>query len=458
MASNKTERNFSEVTDEIRSLCEMTERNSQIDPELFTELQVKKGLRDIDGNGVLAGLTNVSEIRARKIVDGVAVPCDGKLYYRGIDVGDLTAACVREKRHGFEETVYLLLFGELPTRERLDSFKELLAGYRQLPPSFVRDVILKAPSGDMMNALSRSVLTLYSYDEAADDISLPNVLRQCLQLIAVFPMLSVYGYHAYQYYYNGKSLYIHRPVPELSTSENILHILRPDGNFTRLEADVLDLALILHAEHGGGNNSTFTTRVVSSSGTDTYSAISAALGSLKGPKHGGANVKVVQMFHDMKNKVRDWEDEDEIASYLRKLLNKEAFDGAGLIYGVGHAVYSTSDPRAMIMKGFAEKLAAEKGREDEYELYSAVERIAPHIINEQRKIYKGVSVNVDFYSGFAYDMLNLPEELYTPIFAVARVAGWSANRLEELVSAGKIIRPAYKEIVARREYVPIDER
>ena len=458
MASNKTERNFSEVTDEIRALCEMTERNSQIDPELFTELQVKKGLRDLDGNGVLAGLTNVSEVRAREIVDGVAVPCDGKLYYRGIDVGDLTAACVREKRHGFEETVYLLLFGELPTRERLDSFKELLAGYRQLPPSFVRDVILKAPSGDMMNALSRSVLTLYSYDEAADDISLPNVLRQCLQLIAVFPMLSVYGYHAYQYYYNGKSLYIHRPVPELSTSENILQILRPDGNFTRLEADVLDLALILHAEHGGGNNSTFTTRVVSSSGTDTYSAISAALGSLKGPKHGGANVKVVQMFHDMKKKVRDWEDEDEIASYLRKLLNKEAFDGAGLIYGVGHAVYSTSDPRAMIMKGFAEKLAAEKGREDEYGLYTAVERIAPKIINEQRKVYKGVSVNVDFYSGFAYDMLKLPEELYTPIFAVARVAGWSAHRLEELVSAGKIIRPAYKEIVARREYVPIDER
>ena len=458
MASKKTDRNFSEVTDEIRALCEMTVKNSQIAPELFTELQVKKGLRDIDGNGVLAGLTNVSEVRARKIVDGVAVPCDGKLYYRGIDVEDLTSACVREKRHGFEETLYLLLFGELPTIEQLDAFKELLAGYRQLPPSFVRDVILKAPSSDMMNALSRSVLTLYSYDDAADDVSLPNVLRQCLQLIAVFPMLAVYGYHAYQYYYNGKSLYIHRPLPELSTSENILHILRPDGNFTRLEASVLDIALILHAEHGGGNNSTFTTRVVSSSGTDTYSAISAALGSLKGPKHGGANVKVVGMFRDMKKKVRDWTDEDEIAAYLRKLLNKEAFDGAGLIYGVGHAVYSTSDPRAMILKGFVEKLAAEKGRVDEYKLYTAVERIAPQIINEQRKIYKGVSVNIDFYSGFAYDMLNLPPELYTPIFAVARVGGWSAHRLEELVSAGKIIRPAYKEIVSRKPYVPICER
>lgn len=447
-----------ERLDYIRDLSDMTFENSQIDPELYVRMDVKRGLRDINGNGVLAGLTGISEVCARKIVDGVAVPCDGKLFYRGIDVEDLTAACLAEQRHGFEETVYLLLFGKLPDAAELERFYDLLAALRQLPTSFVRDVIMKAPSRDMMNALSRSVLTLYSYDADADDLELSNVLRQCLFLIACFPLLSVYGYQAYSYYHHGESLYIHSPVKGMTTSENILHLLRPDGSFTKLEAAVLDIALILHAEHGGGNNSSFTARVVTSSGTDTYSAIAAALGSLKGPKHGGANLKVVKMFDDIKKEVTDWKDDDEISSYLRRILNKEAYDKTGLIYGVGHAVYSSSDPRAVILKRIVCQLAGEKGRLEEYELYRAVERLAPKVINEQRKIYKGVSANVDFYSGFAYEMLNLPPELYTPIFAVARVAGWSAHRLEELVSAGKIIRPAYKEIVERCEYVPINER
>ncbi len=442
----------------VRSLSELTSKNSQIDPSLYVELNVKRGLRDLDGTGVLAGLTGISEVCARKTVNGETVPCEGKLFYRGVNVEDVTSACLAENRHGFEETVYLLLFGVLPDKKQLSDFKDLLADFRQLPTSFVRDVIMKAPSRDMMNALSRSVLTLYSYDDKADNPDLTNVLRQCIFLISVFPLLSVYGYQAFSYYHHGESLYIHSPDREYSTSENILRLLRPDGGFTPLEAAVLDIALILHAEHGGGNNSTFTTRVVTSSGTDTYSAIAAALGSLKGPKHGGANLKVTRMFDDIKGKIGDWEDEDEIAAYLRRILNKEAFDGSGLIYGMGHAVYSVSDPRAIILKNIVEKLAAEKGRTEEYSLYTKVERIAPQVINEQRKIYKGVSANVDFYSGFAYEMLNLPPELYTPIFAVARVAGWSAHRLEELICAGKIIRPAYKEVFPRCGYVPIDKR
>ena len=451
-------RNYSEVTDEIISLSSLMEENSRIPVELYREMNVKRGLRDLDGTGVLAGLTNISEVKAKQIINGEAVPCDGELYYRGVNVKDISTACLREERHGFEEVVYLLLFGALPDEKQLSDFKNLLGSYRSLPPSFVRDVIMKAPSSDMMNALSRSVLTLYSYDEDPDNTSLPNVLRQCLQLISMFPLLTVYGYHAYDHYYNGNSLFIHSPLPGASTSENILHLLRPDSSYTALEAAVLDIALILHAEHGGGNNSTFTTRVVSSSGTDTYSAIAAALGSLKGPKHGGANIKVVKMFEDIKKNIRDWNDDEEIADYLRRLLNKEAFDRSGLIYGVGHAVYSVSDPRALVFRGFVEKLAAEKGREDEFNLYAQVERIAPMVIGEHRKIYKGVSVNVDFYSGFAYDMLNLPSELYTPIFAVARVAGWSAHRLEELLGNSKIIRPAYKEITPVRAYVPLSER
>ena len=391
-------------------------------------------------------------------VDGQTVSCEGKLFYRGVNVEDIVAGFLKEKRFGFEETVYLLLFGDLPTKEQLDEFTQLLARYRSLPPSFVRDVILKAPSSDMMNTLARSVLTLYSYDNNANDISIDNVLRQCLQLIASFPLLSVYGYHAYNYYHNGESLFIHNPLPELSTAENILRILRPDSSYTELEAKILDLALVLHAEHGGGNNSTFTTHVVSSSGTDTYSTVAASLGSLKGPKHGGANIKVVQMFEDMKRNIANWKNEDEVAVYLKKLLHKEAFDCAGLIYGMGHAVYSLSDPRANIFKGFVERLSEEKGRTDEYELYSTVAKLAPLLIAEERKIYKGVSANIDFYSGFVYSMLDLPMELYTPIFAISRIAGWSAHRIEELINAGKIIRPAYRNVAARRPYIALSDR
>ena len=451
-------RNYSEITEEIYELSELVKDNSAIDPTLYGKYDVKRGLRDLQGNGVLAGLTGISEVTARVEKDGVVVPCDGQLYYRGVNVNDITSACLKEGRSGFEETVYLLLFGQLPDKAQLRSFNKLLGSYRSLPPSFVRDVIMKAPSSDMMNALSRSVLTLYSYDENPDDTSIPNVLRQSLQLISVFPLLSVYGYHAYEHYHNGNSLFIHAPEPTFSTAENILHLLRPDSSFTALESAVLDIALILHAEHGGGNNSTFTTRVVSSSGTDTYSAISAALGSLKGPKHGGANIKVVRMFEDIKENVHDYKDDEEISAYIAKILNKEAFDKSGLVYGVGHAVYSVSDPRSRILRGIVSKLAVEKGREEEFELYTAVERLAPQVIAEKRRMYKGVSVNVDFYSGFAYDMLNLPHELYTPLFAIARVAGWSAHRLEELANASKIMRPAYKEITPQRDYVSIDER
>ena len=449
---------YSEITPEIQRLADLCQRNGRIDPELYTRYDVKRGLRDLNGKGVLAGLTEISEIQSTMKVDGKDVPCEGKLFYRGIDVEELIRGCVRERRFGFEETTYLLLFGELPTREELDEFNRLLSHYRSLPTSFVRDIIMKAPSHDMMNTLARSVLTLYSYDDFSDDISIPNVLRQCMQLIALFPLLSVYGYQAYRHYHDGQSLFIHAPVDKLSTAENILHILRADCKYTALEARVLDIALILHAEHGGGNNSTFTTHVVSSSGTDTYSAIAAALGSLKGPKHGGANIKVVRMFEDMKEVVKDWKDEEEVSSYLRRLLHKEAFDKAGLIYGMGHAVYSLSDPRAKVMESFVKSLSEEKGRMDEYNLYSMVARLAPQIISQERRIYKGVSPNVDFFSGFICSMLDLPLELYTPIFAIARISGWSAHRIEELTNAGKIIRPAYRAVQDRRDYRPMDQR
>ena len=419
---------------------------------------MNRGLRDLQGNGVLTGLTEISEIQSSKMVDGQQVPCEGKLFYRGIDVEEIVAGFTNQHRFGFEETTYLLLFGNLPTWEQLKDFQQVLSDYRTLPTSFVRDIIMKAPSSDMMNTLARSVLTLYSYDENANDIRIENVLRQCLQLIALFPLLSVYGYQAYSHYHDGNSLYIHNPLPELSTAENILRVLRPDSSYTDLEARILDLALVLHAEHGGGNNSTFTTHVVSSSGTDTYSVIAASLGSLKGPKHGGANIKVVQMFEDMKNTLPDWEDEDAVSAYLKALLHKEAFDRAGLIYGMGHAVYSLSDPRANIFKKSVKSLSEAKGREKEYKLYSLVERLAPQIISEERRIYKGVSANIDFYSGFVYSMLDLPIELYTPIFAISRIAGWSAHRLEDLINAGKIIRPAYKNVAPRREYIPMEQR
>lgn len=453
----KTE-DFSKVTPQIFALSQYCMRCDQIDPNLYTKNDVKRGLRDLNGKGVVAGLTEISEVCSSCVIDGQTVPCDGKLYYRGVDVEDIVRGYIHDDRFGFEEVVYLLLFGYLPNKDELSDFNKLLGSYRSLPTSFVRDVILTAPSPDMMNALARSVLMLYSYDENADDISIPNVLRQCLQLIALFPQLSVYGYQASSYYHDGQSLIIHAPDPNLSTAENILHMLRPDSKYTHLEAKLLDMSLVLHAEHGGGNNSSFTTHVVTSSGTDTYSAISAALGSLKGPKHGGANIKVVRMFEDMKRNIKDYSDEKAICDYLRALLHKQAFDRAGLIYGMGHAVYSLSDPRARVFKKFVEKLAYEKGRMDEFQLYSSVERLAPLIISEERKIYKGVSANVDFYSGFVYSMLDLPPQLFTPIFAIARIAGWSAHRIEELVNQSKIIRPAYKAIHERIEYKELNER
>ncbi|MDR2532098.1 MAG: citrate/2-methylcitrate synthase [Oscillospiraceae bacterium] len=449
---------YSEVTDDIVKLSERIVSNMQINPELYAKFEVKRGLRDISGKGVLAGLTNIAEVKSYTIDDGEMIPCEGKLYYHGYDIDEIVKGFVKDKRHGFEETIYLLLFGELPTPEQLKFFNELMVAYRDLPPSFTRDVILKAPSRDMMNSLARSVLTLYSYDEKADDISIPNVLRQSIQLISLFPRLAVYGYHGYKHFYEGQSLYIHAPLPELSTARNILYMLRPDNHYTELEAEVLDIALVLHADHGGGNNSTFTSRVVTSSGTDTYSTIAAAIGSLKGPKHGGANIKVSQMFDDMKQKVKNWENDLEIEQYLADLLDKKGFDNLGLIYGMGHAVYSLSDPRALIFKQYVERLSKEKGLAEEFELYSRVERLAPEVIGAKRKTYKGVSANVDYYSGFVYKMLELPEELFTPIFAIARIAGWCSHRMEELIGGGKIIRPAYKNINKHREYIDFNNR
>ena len=449
---------YSEVTPEIVRLAEMSREAGVIDTELFTKYDVKRGLRDLNGKGVLAGLTTISDVRATKIVDGKSVPAEGRLFYRGYEVKDLIDGFSRDNRFGFEEITYLLLFDKLPNTQELEDFEKLLIFYRSLPTSFVRDIIMKAPSKDMMNTLARSILTLYSYDDAADDVSLPNVFRQCLQLISLCPLLSIYGYQAYSHYHDGQSFFIHQPLSEGSMAENILHILRPDSRYTPLEAKLLDICMILHMEHGGGNNSTFTTHVVSSSLTDTYSVMAAAIGSLKGPRHGGANIKVIQMFEDMKKEVKDWADEEEVSRYLDRLLNKDAFDKAGLIYGVGHAVYSISDPRAVVLKKFVEKLSEEKGLHKEFELYNLVERLAPKIIAGERKMYKGVSVNVDFYSGFVYKMLGLPMELYTPIFAIARMSGWAAHRLEELANNGKIIRPAYKSICEERAYVDLKDR
>ncbi len=449
---------YSEITPELKIMAQKLEAADRIDQELYARLDVKRGLRDMNGVGVLAGLTHVSDVMAKKIVDGVPVPDHGRLYYRGYEINDLIRGFTSENRFGYEETAYLLMIGELPTREELQVFEERLWFYRSLPTNFVRDVVLKAPSKDMMNTLSRSILTLYSYDELEDDVSLPNVLRQCMQLISLFPMLSIYGYQAYRHYHDGQSLYIHRPLESGSTAENVLHILRPDSSYTELEARILDVLLVLHMDHGGGNNSTFTTHVVTSTMTDTYSVMAAAVGALKGPRHGGANVKVTQMFEDMKSKVRDWTDEEEVSAYLKRLLGKEEFDKAGLIYGVGHAVYSLSDPRAVILKNYVRQLAGDKGRMEEYALYDLVERLAPQIIAGERKMYKGVSVNVDFYSGFVYEMLGLPYELFTPLFAIARIAGWSAHRLEELANNSKIIRPAFRTVEQIRDYTPIDQR
>ena len=445
---------ISNYTKKRENLCI---ENDSISKDLFREYGVNMGLRDINGNGVLTGLTNISEVSAFKIIDGKKVPSDGQLLYRGYDVKDLVQGSKGEK-FIFEEAAYLLLFGKLPSNDELKQFLDIIAECMELPTNFTRDVIMKAPSYDIMNSMTRSVLTLASYDKQAENLEISNVLRQSIQLISVFPMLAVYAYHAYNHYEKNESMYIHRPEANLSASENFLRMLRPDMKYTKLEAQVLDVALLLHMEHGGGNNSTFTTRVVTSSGSDTYSAIAAALSSLKGHKHGGANIKVMRMMDDIRNHVSDYEDEEEISAYLAKILHKEAFDRKGLIYGMGHAVYSLSDPREVIFKTFVEKLAKAKGRDKDMALYNNIEKIAPKLIAQERQIFKGVSPNVDFYSGFVYNMLDIPVELYTPLFAIARIAGWSAHRIEELVSVNKIIRPSYKSLVKKQDYVGRDDR
>lgn len=458
MRHKGTEINFSDITPEIKKLSKTCEDNCFIDQELYKVHNVNRGLRDKNGVGVLTGLTEISDVCGSKMVDGKKTSIDGYLRYRGIPIESLVDGFIEDNRFGFEEVTYLLLTGKLPKKDELKSFEAQIAKYRSLPPSFVRDIIMKSPSVDVMNTMARSVLTLYAYDEHPDDISIDNVLRQCIHLISIFPMIAVYGYQASMHYNNGESLFIHSPKPDLSTAENVLHMLRPDSKYTKLEARILDLALVLHAEHGGGNNSSFTMHVVSSSGTDTYSAVAASLASLKGPKHGGANVKVVNMFEELKRAVKDWKDEEEVSRYLNKILDKDAFDKQGLIYGVGHGIYSSSDPRALIFKYFVGKLSEEKGLKEEFELYELVERLAPEIIASRFRTYKDICINIDFYSGFVYKMLGIPKELFTPLFAIARISGWSAHRLEELINASKIIRPAYMNVQEKREYIPIDER
>ncbi len=440
------EKEIMKYADKMKPVCVA---NDTISDELFKEYGVYRGLRDQNGKGVLTGLTNISKVVSFKEVDGERKPCDGELWYRGYKVNTLIQNI--GEGFGFEKTAYLLLFGELPTEEELHEFNKVLGDARSLPTNFTRDVIMKAPTKDIMNSMTRSILTLASYDKNLASNDIENCIRQCLQLISTFPMLAVYGYHAFNHYENDESMYIHRPNRKLSTAENILMMLRADKKYTEIEAKVLDVALMLHMEHGGGNNSTFTTRVVTSSGSDTYSAIAAAMSSLKGPKHGGANIKVMEMIHDIKKHVKDTDDKDEIREYLSKMLNGEVFDGKGLIYGMGHAVYSLSDPRERIFKKFVENLAAEKGRDKDMRLYNNIEEIAPEVIAEKRRIFKGVSPNVDFYSGFVYEMLGIPMELYTPIFAIARIVGWSAHRIEELIGMNKIIRPAYLSVMEERE-------
>ena len=445
------------INDYSKKQADMCIDNDSIPKALYTDYGVKKGLRDENGQGVLTGLTNISSVRAFDVIDGEKVPCDGELLYRGYDVTKLVKGA-GDKRFIFEESAYLLLFGELPDATQLEEFRHIIANCMELPTNFTRDVIMKAPSADIMNSMTRSILTLASYDDRKDDLSIENVLRQSIQLISTFPMLAVYGYHAYNHYERDDSMYIHRPDKELSLAENFLRMLRPDMKYTPLETHVLDIALLLHMEHGGGNNSSFTTRVVTSSGSDTYSAIAAAMSSLKGRKHGGANLMVMNMMEDIRAHIKDYHDEEEIEHYLDKILNKEAFDKKGLIYGMGHAVYSLSDPRERVFKGFVEQLANAKGRAEDMALYNNIERIAPMLIAKERKIFKGVSPNVDFYSGFVYDMLDIPKELYTPLFAIARIVGRSAHRIEELVTTDKIIRPAYKSLVTKREYVDRSHR
>ncbi len=442
----------------LKTLSEEILRSSIIDNELYVKYNVKRGLRDISGQGVLAGLTKIAEVRGTEVKDGLVCPVEGQLIYRGIDINRIIEGFISEERFGFEETIYLLLFGKLPDVVQLNSFREALSEFRSLPHGFIRDNIMRSPSKDVMNTLARSVLSLYSYDEHPDDTALENVLRQSLYLISNFSLIAVYSYAAILYYFENKSLIVHKPEKKLSMAENILHMLRPDNVYTKLEAVLLDLVLVLHAEHGGGNNSTFTNHVVSSSGTDTYSAVASSVCSLKGPRHGGANIKVTQMMEDIKQNITDWKDDDEIAAYLNKIISKQAFDKLGLIYGIGHAVYSLSDPRAVILKKYAELLAKDKGMQDEFDLYTRIERLSPRVVSEHRKMYKGISANVDFYSGFVYKMLNIPPELFTPLFAVARITGWSAHRMEEIANRGKIIRPAYKSVVTGETYIKLKER
>ena len=441
----------------IERKAEICRSADSFSPDLYEKYDVKKGLRDSKGNGVVVGLTTVSEVNGTNKVDGVKVPWEGRLKYRGYDIRDLAAGFLN-KRFGFEECTYLLLFGELPDKSELEQFKFYLAEQRKLPVMFVRDVVMVAAGKDIMNSITRCILSLASYDKKALDNSLDNVIRQCIFLISVFPMLTVYSYHAYNHYINDESMYIHRPDPKLSTAENLLRMLRPDKSYTYLEATVLDLALVLHMEHGGGNNSTFTTRVTTSSGSDTYAVIAAAMSSLKGPKHGGANLKVMEMMDDIKKHVKHPENEEELKKYLNNILDKKAFDHQGLIYGMGHAVYTISDPRAEVFKSFVEKLAAEKGRQEDYNLYATVERLAPELILAKRPNATSVCANVDFYSGFVYDMLDIPKELYTALFATARIVGWSAHRIEEMITSNKILRPAYISMAVPREYIPLEDR
>lgn len=450
----KNSEKYNRILNELVGYCN---DSGKIDQNLYVTYDVKRGLRDSTGKGVLTGLTEISDVVSYDIVDGERVPTDGRLYFQGYNVEQLVKG-FHGSKFGFEETIYLLLFGELPTRTQFNDFVELLETFRELPSKFTRDVILKAPSRNMMNVLQRCVLTLYSYDDNPDDISIENVLRQSMELIAQFPLMAAYGYQGYRHYYQDKSLVIHNPKKGLSTAENFLRLIRADKKYTELEAQVLDICLVIHAEHGGGNNSTFTTHVISSTGTDTYSTVAGSLGSLKGPKHGGANLKVQQMFDDLKSHVTDWTDEAAITDYLQGLLDKNGFDHSGLIYGMGHAVYTQSDPRARILKDYAERLAAEKGKQEEFALYDMVERIAAGLLAKRRNSAKPISANVDFYSGFIYTMLDIPIELFTPIFAISRIAGWCAHRIEELVNAGKIIRPAYKYVGIHREYLDMDER
>ncbi|MCI7813511.1 MAG: citrate/2-methylcitrate synthase [Lachnospiraceae bacterium] len=432
-------------------------KNHRIDPNLYLEYDVKRGLRDSAGKGVLTGLTEISDVCAYDLVNGRRIPADGSLYYQGIEINDIVNG-LKGRKYGFEETIYLLLFGRMPSQSELDMFLNVMFELQDLGGRFVRDVIMKASSENIMNAMQRCILSLYTYDPNPDDISAGNVLRQSMNLIAKLPLIAVYSYHSYRHFRKDDTLLIRNPQKGLSLAENMLLMLRPDSKYTELEAKVLDIALILHAEHGGGNNSTFTTHVVTSSGTDTYSSVAASIGSLKGPRHGGANLKVQNMFDDIKAHISDWKNEDEVAAYLQKILNKEAFDHTGLIYGLGHAVYTLSDPREVILKKFAKKLAEEKGMMEEFELYDLVERLAGRLVMEHRRLFKNVCANVDFYSGFVYSMLGIPQELFTPIFAIARMPGWSAHRLEELINANKIIRPAYKYVGHHTEFIPIEER